>query len=501
MHPTRAAKLMMICAVLLATVSPRVAAQASPRKSIGAWVKCGGSEDQWDGVARAFQAARHSAFTLVVDCPLRVHIGTDIARTIFIDDGTSVEFSGDGKFIVDNVFHPAFVIANSSNIVLMDWDLEYDAGLPVDMKTGGYENAGKSVPSGSNAPPAGAFSSIRLTEWLTANRNVRFDKSQGPVDSIWTGPTNTSAVFFVTGDSGNIRVSGMRLHAPADAGGDRFVPMAFSLSANYKSNQRVTATTPRNPDYIAIPHDLVFSGIDLDGYYMGWQGNAQNVTLEKIRAHRYGDLQDAAGGNVGGVGKWFAPPHLFYFNYLLTGDSRLFNRNIRIHDVADTGPRVGVARDKGGSDPGSGFDMSLKIGGINCSVDEYTSSRPDGFVDVLSSDGLTISNVNASYDSSFLNDLYSGWRFPQAPYKRVVFKNILFKDVAAVSVQQPITPANQASNEGIVFTNVRVEINRWAGKGPLLPVIVGTGNSIDLEYFVAGDAARLRWQGPRPVVD
>jgi hypothetical protein len=484
---------MVLSAALLCMGAQRLDAQGAATKSISAWVKCGGSEDSSDGVARAFQAARHSAFTLLVDCPVRVHIGTDIARTIFIDDGTSVEFSGDGKLIIDNVFHPAFVIANSSNIVLVNWNLEYDASLPVDMRTGGYENGGKFVGSGANAPASGAFSGLRLTEWLARNRNIQFDKSQGPVSSIWVGPTNTSAVFFVTGDCGNVKVTGLRLHAPVGAGGERFVPVAFSLSANYKSDQRVTSATPRTPQYMAIPHDLVFSDIDLDGYYMGWQGNAQNVTFEKIRAHRYGDLQDANGENVGGVGKWFAPPHLFYFNYLLTGDPGLFNRNVHIHDVVDGGPRVGVARDKGGSDPGSGFDMSLKIGCIDCSVDQYISTRPDGFVDVLSSEGLSISNVNASYDSSFLNHQYSGWRFPQPPYKRVTFKNIVFKDMAASSVQQPISAANQASNEGIVFSNVRVEINHWEGKGQLLPVIAGTGNSVDLEYVIAGESTRLKW--------
>jgi hypothetical protein len=135
MHDTRLAIGMTLCAALLSLGAQRLAAQGTATKSISAWVKCGGIEDASDGVARAFQAARHSAFTLLVDCPVRVHIGTDIARTIFIDDGTSVVFSGGGKLIIDNVFHPAFVIANSSNIVLANWDLEYDASLPVDMKT------------------------------------------------------------------------------------------------------------------------------------------------------------------------------------------------------------------------------------------------------------------------------------------------------------------------------------------------------------------------------
>ncbi len=461
------------------------------KRSISGWATCGGVKDDSENVARAFDAAKHGAFTLVVDCPVRLHIGVDIARTIFIDDGTTVEFTGAGKFTVDNVLHPAFVIANSTDIVLADWNVEYDASLPVNMKTGGYENAAKFVASAANAPPAGAFWDQRMSQWLTANRAIEFDRSGGNVGSMWTGPTNLSAVFFITGDTSNVRITGMRLYAPPAAGGDRFVPMAFSLSSNYKSKQRVTAATPRTAQYVAIPHDLTFSNIDLDGIYMGWQGNAQNAVFEKIRAHRYGDLQDADGQSVGGVGKWFAPPHLFYLNYLTTGDPELFNKNLRIHDVVDGGPRVGVARDKGGSDPGSGYAMSIKIGGIDCSVDQYVSKRPDGFIDVLASDGLTISNVDATYDSSFINNLFPGWRFPQSPYKKVTFENIVFRDAAASSVQVPIDGANRTSNEGIVFSNVRVEMNHWSGKGLLLPVIEGQGNNVALDYTIAADATRL----------
>ena len=490
MNPSKLAVLALtLCVGSLASEVSR--AGPMERKSISGWAGCSGVQDDAVNVARAFEAARHGAFTLVVDCPVRIHVGVDIARTVFIDDGTDVEFTGAGKFIVDNVFHPAFTIANSKDIVLKDWNVEYDASLPVNMKTGGYEDGGKFVPTGANAPAAGAFWDLRLSGWLTANRGVQFDKTQGNLASMWPGPTNMSAVFFFVGDTSNVKVTGLRLHALAAAGGDRFVPMAFSLTANYKSGQRVTGTTPRTAQFVGIPHELVFSNIDLDGIYMGWQGNAQNVLFEKIRSGRYADLQDERGENVGGVGKWFAPPHLFYLNYLTTGDAGLFNRNIKIHDVVDAGPRVGAARDKGGSDPGSGFDLSIKIGGIGCEVDGYTSNHPDGFIDVLSSDGITISNVNATYDSSFLNNLYSGWRFPQAPYKNVTIKNVVFKDLAAVSLQPPITGADKATNGAIVFSNVRVEMNRWGGKGSPIPVMAGQNNDVTLDYVIAADSTHI----------
>src|SRR5580704_18740253 len=91
---------------------------------------------------------------------------------------------------------------------------------------------------------------------------------------------------------------------------------------------------------------------------------------------------------------------------------RIFNANIEIKNVVDHGVRVGKARDAGGTDTLSGYALSLKIGCVNCRVDNYQSARPDGFLDVLASDGLTITNATATYDSSFINNLFPGWRFP-----------------------------------------------------------------------------------------
>jgi hypothetical protein len=468
-------------------------AKAPPtvEKSIAGWVSCDATADDTAGVARAFAAARHSAFTLVVDCPVRLHFGLDIARTIFIDSGTNVTFTGAGKFTVDNVFHPAFAIANSNDIVLTNWSVEYDASLPVNWKTGGYENAGQFVASDANAPPAAAFNDETLSDWLTANRGIVFDGKQGYVRPEWVGPTNTSAVFFVTGDTSNVTVTGMRLYAPPAAGAERFVPTAFSLSANYKSNQNVTSATPQTAAHMAVPHNLTFYDIDFDGIYMGLQGNAQNAVFDKIRSHRYSDLQDAKGENVGGVGKWFAPPHLFYLNYRIDGDPALFNKNLRVHDVVDAGPRIGKVRDKGGADTISGFAESIKIGGVDCSVDTYISNRPDGFMDILSSNGLTISNVTATYDSAFINNLFSGLRFPQLPYKDVTLENVSLTDTAPLSVRLPIASAAGASNENIVFKNVRAVINRWSGPGLPFPMVRGTSYSVSMHVSILDTASHL----------
>jgi hypothetical protein len=225
---------------------------------------------------------------------------------------------------------------------------------------------------------------------------------------------------------------------------------------------------------------------------MGWVGGLQRVVFENIQSQRYGDLQDANGGTVGGAQKWFAPPHLFYLSYATQGDPGLFNSNIEIKNVVDSGVRIGKARDAGGTDTISGYALSIKIGCVNCRVDNYKSARPDGFLDVLPSDGLTITNVIASYDSSFLNNLFPGWRFPSAQYKNVRFENIKLIDTAASSTVPPIGNANQPNNEGITFKNVQVEMNHWAGTASMpLPAIAGLATDASMEYSIVGDASRI----------
>jgi hypothetical protein len=423
----------------------------------------------------------------VVDCPVRIKVGTDTARTLFIDSGTAVEFTAQGKFIVDNVQIPAFVIADSNDITLIGWNVEYDASLPVNEGIG-YETNGR-----FNDGKAGIGFNVQLTEWLAANRAIVFEKnSRGQAFAQWSGPTNSCAVFYLTGDTYNVFITGMQMYAPAGAGGNRFIPVAFSLDMNYKANQTVRSATatPVTSKYYAIPHDITFSNVSLDGTYMGWVGGLKNSLFENIRSGRYGDLQDAEGRNVGGVGKWFAPPHLFYFNYPVEGDPALFNSNIQIEHVVDNGIRVGKARDRGGSDTISGYANSLKLGCVNCGVNDYQSFRPDGFMDVLTSDGLTVSNVTATYDSAFLNNLYPGWRFPTTVYKNVTFENITLKDLAPVTNAGPVGNANAGGNQNLVFSNVQVGVNKWNHTAAPFPFLLSEGLDVSLAYAMENDKSQ-----------
>ena len=230
---------------------------------------------------------------------------------------------------------------------------------------------------------------------------------------------------------------------------------------------------------------------------MGFQGNLQSTVFEGITSQRYGDLEDAQGKNIGGLGKWFPPPHLFYLNYDVGMDGTLFNKNLTIHNVQDIGPRVGQARDSVALGSGSGYALSLKIGCNTCTVDTYSTVRPDGFMDVLPSNGLTISNVTATYNSAFISGLYPGWRWPASPYANLTFKNISLTDTAAVNVGLPIgravPPAGNVQNVNIVFNNVNVTVNAWGGTSPetLISEVQGQGANSSRNYLIKNTNTKL----------
>jgi hypothetical protein len=150
-RPTRANKhywLVTAMAGLLCIAASvySVSAQAASR-SISEWVSCTGTADDTSGAMAAFSAAKNGAFTLIVDCPVFLHSGLAVDRGIFIDNETTVQFTSAGKFYVDNMFHPAFIIANSFDINLVDWNVEWEGSVPVNPDFGGYELGGKWVTS------------------------------------------------------------------------------------------------------------------------------------------------------------------------------------------------------------------------------------------------------------------------------------------------------------------------------------------------------------------
>ena len=465
-------------------------------RSIREWTHCDGSADDARGVAAAFAAAKGGAFTLLVDCPVRIHIGMDIRRPIFVEDGTTVQFSGAGTFIVDNEMVPAFIFANTISVRLRDWCVRYTGREPIDVNTGGYFSDDSWIASG--ASPAGAFNDSVLTPWLAAHRNLEFQGRGRDGKSPWSGPTNFSALFFLLGSTSDISFQHFKIFTSTATKGSNFIPVVVSAQPGYKSGQRVADSMSASPNALAVPSNIRFEDIDLDGYYMGWVGTFVDASFEHIRAHRYGDLEDDQGDRVGGVGKWFAPPHLFYIaasvhKYIGSEppgravsfrEDKFISQRIRIQDVIDFGNRVGRARDRGDSDSLSGYANSLKIGASDSIVRDYQSFRPDGLIDLLASDNLVISNVRATYDSSFVNHLFPGFRFPGAGYRHVIVENLTLRDEAAATRTAPIGGCNDTAREfsQVTFRNAKVEMNRWAGGVFPQCLFPGDENHIDIVY-------------------
>lgn len=439
-----------------------VQAQTLPaqERSIREWATCDATVDSAVGIAQAFKAARNGAFTLVVDCPVLLHVGEDVARTVFIDHGTSVKFSGTGTLYVDNIFVPAFALVNTNGVNLINWRVQYIGGLPADQQRPGYYDNGVFVAAPAPAAASYRFNDTTLKSWMANNRGITFLSTNPP----WAGPTSNMALFQVRGDTSNVNVKGMRVGVPATAGGHQYVPVVFSFISSVRSGLAFSRSSPNNADTYAVPHHLSFDDVQLDGTYMGWLGNVQDSTFTNIKSLRYGDLQDASGGSPGGVGKWFPPPHLFYLNYAVGQDTRLYNRNLVLSRINDYGYRAGVARDTVGSS-GSGYANSLKIGGNNVSIDQYYSQRPDGLLDLLPSDGLTIHDTHGSYDSTFLHGLYPGIRFPSTGYRNITITASSLEDRASGGSSTPPIGwmAGAGPNDNVQMTDFRVSIDNWVG--------------------------------------
>ncbi len=480
----------LLALALAASGAHSLTAQGGAR-SLREWAACDGKTDDARAVGDAFAAAHDGAFTLIVDCPAFIHVGMDIARPIFIDNRTTVRFRPGGLFITDNVLIPSFVIADSSDINLLGWRVRYVGGAPVDMHVDGFYEDGVFVRH-PGISPSGIANDVTITRWLTANRGVIFQKRT----AVWASPTNTSAIFYITGSASRVVVKDMKVFAPESAPGSQFAPTVFVSVANWKPHQTVTAATPITSDYAAAPNNLVFANIDLDGYYMGWQGTFDGATFTHIRAHRYGDLQDSNGENVGGVGCaedprtcWYAPPHLIYINQ--QGYPGIETRNVTIKDVIDYGVRVGTARNTK-----SGNLMSLKIGGKNVVVDRYTTYRPDGVADILNCDGLRITNLTGHYNSAYDDNKYPGIRFPDKDYQNVVMQNIFLTDSNPLTAVKPIGDIVTAGN--FTMQKAKSVITAWAGPGdrPPQPVIrskLNDHNKVEVTYSI-GSAA----EGPAP---
>jgi len=470
-----------------------------PQRSITEFgVECDGT-DQYANVQKAFNAAANNAFQLVVDCPVTIHTARLPNKTVFIGSGTLVSFTSGGVFYVDNVLQPAFAIMNSSNIKLYNWHIVYTGSLGVALP----DHTGNTFNDGT------------ATAWLSQNRHM--DLASGGQHSQWQDTYNTGGMFFIVGADSNILFSGFHIVAetvlkaagasplPVSAAAG-FVPCVFTFGPNWTSG---TAANPHvfaqaeslTSQNVGHPTLLTFENITLDGTIMGFVGSGiTNSTFKNITSIHYSDVQDVNGNHIGGDidpsnnGPWTPPPHLFYLiNNTLTTPA-IVNANLTFTNIEDasfdsegreitydsthqTNPdRVGGPRDTAAllrqyNRPQSGYALSMKLmcgvsaatgaQGTNggCSVQNYRSYRPDGFLAVSNMNNVTFENVTATFDSNYTDGLpmyRPGIWFPGG-YTNLTFKSVTMVDVAAQPLTEPV--GYSKGYNGLHFMDVDASIN------------------------------------------
>jgi len=94
-------------------------------KSIKQWVSCNESIDETEQVASALLAAANNAFTLIVDCPVRLHTGTAATTSIAVPNGITIQFEGAGEFFGVGDGPPALSVADPSQVTFIDWNYTY----------------------------------------------------------------------------------------------------------------------------------------------------------------------------------------------------------------------------------------------------------------------------------------------------------------------------------------------------------------------------------------
>jgi hypothetical protein len=88
-------------------------------------VSCSDLIDNSDQLTQAINSAANHAFTLVIDCPVRFHTGTDALTSIAVPDGVTISFEGGGEFLVVSSGPPALTVAHRSQVSFFHWNLTY----------------------------------------------------------------------------------------------------------------------------------------------------------------------------------------------------------------------------------------------------------------------------------------------------------------------------------------------------------------------------------------
>lgn len=434
-------------------------------------IDASGTADSGAAVATAFATVAGAGKVVFINCPIKITIVSDPTKPIFVHDNTNVVFGPNGKFIVDNAYLAAFMMMGTQNSTWVDARFQYVGSLPV---------------ANNGATLGGAFNDGPMKTYMSTFLGNTFS---GSGSALYTSPTNACAVLRITGSAKHITFIRPKFFVPDGVLPSSFIPVAVEIAPNWLPNTAVANNGQAVTSATAIvPSDVNFIDPVLDGIYMGFLGGG-NVNIVNPLFLRYGDLQDSSGGNLGGVGTWFAPPHAVY---LQMGDPSM-NAAARIVNGNDQGVYVGPANRRSA---GSGWALSLKIdisnGGL---VDGWISKRPDGCVDFINNYnnpvGGVMRNVVCIGNSQTTDGAGGFWqifRFPSVTpncYYNINIENLTIIDQAVAPSNFPFALSTSTCNNNVSITGLKIFLNDWpaAQTGWAAPSFAGNGWKLQEELY------------------
>jgi len=262
--------------------------------SVSAGVTPGGSVDSRAGLNTALQAATAAGKTFVIDCIVRVTIGTDITKAIFVPPNATIVFAAGCYIITDHVMVPLFCICNSSNVTFVNYSVQY-------VGTFGVTAIDQQNPADSNHGTLANFNDTTVKNYLAANWGNTYS---GSGSSLFPSATNACAQILISGQANHLNFLGKsRAWVPDTAPACNFIPCFISVFPQWLANTLITSAIQVSapvPATAAAPDHILIEDLELDGCYMGIVGTATHIQVNTCRSIRYSDLQDANGTNVGG---------------------------------------------------------------------------------------------------------------------------------------------------------------------------------------------------------
>lgn len=286
-----------------------------------------GATDSRAALVTAFAAVAGSNVVLKVNCPVKITIGTDYTKALFVQSGTNLSFGPNGYFIVDNVGTGVFVFESVHDITWLNTKVLYQGNFGI---AGGINSAVApllNVPNNLNAQITSYLSAL-----YTSSGGTQGNSFTGGATAIWPGVFNRCAIFQIDGQSYRINFIGgnSRIWVADNATAGQYAPALFALGNAWNPGLAVSSGTTMTTANTSVP-SVRFNGWDFDGFYMGIVG-AGNLIYTNSTAHRYSDIQDGTSGTVLFSGalssgatsgtlasSWSYPTGIYALTFALTG--------------------------------------------------------------------------------------------------------------------------------------------------------------------------------------